>query len=158
MKLSLVTVSNDRKGILRRDLSQLTTDPAEAAKYRAEMARLCRQYNGAGLAANQAGLEMNMFFSAAKSILPVAELHINPSWTVDSSRCSVHDEGCLSLPGRRFSVNRPDTIMAEWYNTQGHQRKMRLKGFAAWCFQHECDHLRGVLLTDSGEEKTNGTR
>lgn len=156
MKLNRVTADKDKKGILRLNLSARTEDPAAVKKYRAEMARLCREYGGIGLAANQAGLELNMFLAMPGSqILPCTspELFINPSWAPAPDSPEYDSvEGCLSLPGKRYVVRRYLRIEASWLGSNGHLVKRTLKGFGAKVFQHECDHLQGLTLQDTGVE------
>ena len=57
-------------------------------------------------------------------------------------------EGCLSVPGLRGYVERPDHIITEFYDMEGKKQELELKGFPAIVFQHECDHLEGKLYVD----------
>ena len=58
------------------------------------------------------------------------------------------EEGCLSIPGIREAVERPETISVEYYNEKWELKEERLSGLAARIVQHENDHLDGVLITD----------
>lgn len=156
MKLNIVTVKRDSAGILKEDLSGRKEDPENMRKYRAEMMRLCRQFKGIGLAANQAGLAYNMFLAMpGAGLLPSnsAELVVNPQWEpVEGAGVFDSVEGCLSLPGKSFVVRRHARIRASWDSVSGHRVVRTLKGMAAKVFQHECDHLRGLTLEDTGTE------
>lgn len=158
MKLQLVTEDRDRaNGILKRDLSGRKEDPSHIRQYRAEMMRLCREFRGIGLAANQAGLALNMFIvMPGAKLLPsnAAELVVNPTWEPCEDAVTFQsEEGCLSLPGKTFLVNRFSKIRASWDNVNGHRVERVLKGMAAKVFQHESDHLKGLTLRDTGVEK-----
>lgn len=163
-KLHVHTLSKNPE-ILREDLSVIKSSPGSVADLFQELRRLCRVRNGVGISANQVGVRENFFFVTKEAKFPdrngrpgkAENLCINPSWIPCKGTTMITDiEGCLSLPGRRFLVPRFFSIDAEWTNTQGHLVKRRLNGFAARVFQHEHDHLRGVLLVDTGEEISSG--
>ena len=158
LKLHLI---NTRHNILREDLTTLVTDIEELKPYHAELLRLCKEKHGVGIAANQVGLRMNFFFLTAGAKIPTsgsvksftAHICANPTWTpAKDARTVAKHEGCLSLPGREFVVERYAAIDAEWTNMVGHRVQRRLANWAARVFQHEHDHLRGVTLLASGKE------
>ena len=111
------------------------------------------------MAANQVGIRSNFFFVSEagkfpnrKGGAPTSHLCVNPTWDVaPKSGKTTKGEGCLSIPGRSFLVERHDVILAEWTNAVGHREKKKLKGWAARVFQHEHDHLLGVLISDEGK-------
>ena len=150
MKLHIVTTKSDPSGILKRDLSAQVEKTENMKQYRTEMIRLCREFRGIGLAANQAGLAHNMFIvMPGAKLLPsgAAEIVVNPKWEPHPEAVSFESvEGCLSLPGRTFKVSRWSRIKASWDNVNGHRVERVLKGMAAKVFQHESDHLRGLTL------------
>lgn len=153
--LQLVTYDNDPTNILHENLSTRAEDPKEVAHYHKLMSALCKQHGGLGLAANQAGIRHNIFFVSADARISkniIGELCINPRFTPEPMAARVtHREGCLSIPGGLFKVDRYAVIIAEWCNVAGHQKKERLRGIAAQVFQHEHDHLCGITLLESGE-------
>lgn len=162
-KLRIVQLGKPGDEILTEDLTTIESNPKLIAQYFSEMSRLCRDHSGIGLAANQVGLRENFFFAARQSkILPTGGLLlINPTWTPhrDGYKYVAKGEGCLSLPNpnmigtRRFDVERWSKIVASWYDSAGNKVKPRtLSGIAAQVFQHEHDHLRGILLTTTGTE------
>ena len=57
-------------------------------------------------------------------------------------------EGCLSVPGLRGFVERPQHVRIEYTNQEGEPASINLEGFWATVFQHEFDHLDGVLYID----------
>jgi peptide deformylase len=73
---------------------------------------------------------------------------INPElvWSSDDRR--VYNEGCLSIPDQYAEVERPARVRARWLDDQGQQHEEELDGLMATCFQHEVDHLNGILFID----------
>ena len=59
-----------------------------------------------------------------------------------------YSEGCLSLPGITGDVNRPATVTMEAMNPDGETVRLAATGLLARCWQHEIDHLDGVLILD----------
>ena len=73
---------------------------------------------------------------------------INPSITYKSKNTSVHEEGCLSLPGHFAEIERPAECQIDFIDYFGKQKSLKAKGLLATCIQHEVDHLDGVLFID----------
>jgi peptide deformylase len=75
-------------------------------------------------------------------------VYINPVLTVlDDSRAG-YWEGCLSVPGLRGFVVRPQKIAIDFYNGDGEARSITAEGFTATVYQHEFDHLSARLYVD----------
>jgi peptide deformylase len=156
-----IKLINTRDNILNEDLTGIQSDPAAIRAYRPDLMRLAREKSACGIAANQVGLRENFFFLAASARVTsagnvnssVAHLCVNPSWRPGPKSVKVTDvEGCLSLPGRQFNVEREYVILASWTNEQGHKiTDKKLTGLPARVFQHEHDHLRGITLLQSGK-------
>jgi peptide deformylase len=152
--------------ILTEDLSGIQSDPRHIVGYFAEMSRLCKEQSSIGLAANQVGLRENFFFVTKNVRLlphPGSLLIINPTWEPhkDGKIYTAKGEGCLSLPNsngigtRRFDVERWTKIAASWTDSSGSRVKPRtLSGLAAQVFQHESDHIKGIILTNKATEIT----
>lgn len=154
--LSVVKLGTHRDKILREDLTKIETTAYEVRKHRARMEKLCRTHNGVGLAANQVGLRLNFFLAMPSAHLlnsKISELVINPEWEPEDDRKFVSEEGCLSLTkGQKFKVWRYSRIRARWTGGNGKPLDWRvLKVYAGTVFQHETDHLRGILLCDHPE-------
>lgn len=79
---------------------------------------------------------------------------INPTITVLDEASAGFWEGCLSVPGLRGFVERPQHIRVEFTDGQGESRALELKGFWATVFQHEFDHLDGKLYIDRISDPT----
>ena len=61
-------------------------------------------------------------------------------------------EGCLSIPGLVGDVERSEAVTVKGYSRRGQPMKIKAKGWLARIFQHEIDHLNGVLFTDRAEQ------
>jgi len=73
---------------------------------------------------------------------------VNPEITRVSSDTEEGPEGCLSIPGIMGDVERNYAITVKGKNRRGQPLTLKLKGWTARIFQHEIDHLNGVLFTD----------
>lgn len=162
-----VKVGEDPNGILKTNLTDKETswELAVERKWHKLFAEHCRTHNGIGLAANQVGFAENFFFVGPSAKMPKnmgGGLCINPRYEpVRDDQGSRYplvtaEEGCLSLPGRRFMQARHPVIQAIWVNTTGHTVSAILRGLAARVFQHEYDHLRGLTLLDTAEREITG--
>lgn len=109
--------------------------------------------NGAGLAAPQIGVDQRVVifgFPTTSQRYPDAEpvpetVLLNPVIEVDDAN-EHHDwEGCLSVPGLRGLVPRPERIRYRGFDPYGRPIERVATGFHARVVQHECDHLDGIL-------------
>ena len=73
---------------------------------------------------------------------------INPEIISKSSKTSVYEEGCLSLPGYYAEIERPAECQIEYIDYHGKKKEMKASGLLATCIQHEIDHLNGILFID----------
>ena len=76
---------------------------------------------------------------------------INPEITKTSEEKVLGVEGCLSIPGIQGEVERFEAIQVKGLNRYGKPQKLKVHGWMARIFQHEIDHLNGVLFTDLAE-------
>jgi peptide deformylase len=114
-------------------------------------------YNGAGvgLAAPQIGESVRLFVIDADVMTEDTDepdlgpvVFINPE-IVDRSETNITmEEGCLSIPGVRESVNRPETITIEYLDRNFSTSTLKATGWISRVIQHELDHLDGILFID----------
>ncbi len=83
-----------------------------------------------------------------ESIPPTLYVTINPKISRFSKELVSGAEGCLSIPGLMGEVERSQEIVVEGQDRHGEPLKMKLRGWIARIFQHEIDHLNGILYTD----------
>jgi peptide deformylase len=76
---------------------------------------------------------------------------VNPEIARASRETVFGTEGCLSIPGIVGEVERADAVTVKGFNRRGQQVKIKVEGWLARIFQHEIDHLDGVLFVDRAE-------
>ena len=116
------------------------------------------QANGVGIAAPQIASSYRLFIVASRpnARYPHApEMHptamINPRIIAHSSEMLKDWEGCLSVPDIRGLVPRYQTVEVEYTDCYGNLQKQELTDFIARIFQHEYDHLEGLVFLDRVE-------
>ncbi len=73
---------------------------------------------------------------------------INPEIIKSSKECSSYNEGCLSFPGARSEVIRPEKVTVKYLDFHGKEKIEEMTGLLATCIQHEIDHLNGITFVD----------
>ncbi|MFN5755442.1 MAG: peptide deformylase [Planctomycetia bacterium] len=114
-----------------------------------QMFDIMYEAGGIGLAANQVGLPYRLFIVNIEARPDAGEelVFINP--TLSRPRgTAVQEEGCLSLPGLRMDVRRPEKVVIDAWSIDGQPIRLDLDGLLARVVQHEFDHLEGRLFTD----------
>jgi len=107
--------------------------------------------NGAGLAAPQVGLLLQVFVAELPSQTPMPPLvFINPILSEPNGGLIPMVEGCLSFPGVKITVKRPEGIKIKAKNLEGKEIEFDLHGILARVVQHETDHLSGINLIKKG--------
>jgi peptide deformylase len=105
--------------------------------------------DGAGLAAPQVGESLRIFVTGAPERGVPHKAFINPVITVEEdAELAPHDEGCLSLPNIRGAIRRPHKVTIRALDIEGREFIETSDDFAARVWQHEFDHLEGVLIID----------
>ncbi len=114
----------------------------------ARMIELMHELRGVGLAAPQVGLPWRMFV-ANPSLEPGNDrVFINPRLSRPSPHTEPRDEGCLSLPHITAEITRPAGITLDALDEHGRPFTLTSEDFEARVWQHEYDHLDGVLIID----------
>ena len=157
LKLSALRIVRYPAEVLRQTAAPIA-DPAEAAPLAMRMIEIMREAEGIGLAAPQIGLPLRMFvvevphFDDAPTDLPEHTegpmVYINPVLSEPGRGIEPYSEGCLSLPDITGDVLRPTEITITAFDTKGTKFSQRAAGLLARCWQHEFDHLDGVLILD----------
>lgn len=105
---------------------------------------------GVGIAAPQVGILKNIIWVQRfdKENLPF-EVYLNPIIVTYSDQKQTFKEGCLSIPNRTDTLNsRAYTILIEFDTLEGKHKTDTVNGFTSVIFQHEIDHLNGILYID----------
>ena len=143
--LELITVPNP---ILNQTTNPVVTFDSALSKLVQDMFETMQHHNGIGLAAPQVGLLSALFVIGFESH---QKEYINPRIIESSKKTRFFEEGCLSIPDVLVRVQRPETIVIKAQTKTGIWFEETLKGIAATVFQHEYDHLRGVLILNHGQ-------
>ena len=99
---------------------------------------------GTGLAANQVGVQRRIFvYDVGEGARPI----INPQ-IIESDGEWAYEEGCLSIPGLSWEIVRPNAVHLIGLDLEGNQVSIEATELEGRVFQHELDHLDGVLLLD----------
>ncbi len=140
--------------VLRRKALPVTKFDASLQTLIDDMVETMREAPGVGLAAPQVGLSDRLIVveyplddsveDAPKKLF----ILINPEIKEISSETELGVEGCLSVPGYQGEVERSLAVTVKGLNRHGQPMKVKAKGWLARIFQHEIDHINGVVFTD----------
>ncbi len=110
-----------------------------------DMAETMYDADGCGLAAPQVGILRRIaVIDVGDGLIEL----INPEIIARSEETYVDTEGCLSVPGRRGTVERPMYIKVRAMDRKGREFEFEAEGLFARCVCHELDHLDGVVYVD----------
>lgn len=121
-----------------------------------DMVDTLHEYGGIGLAAPQVGESIRLAIIEIPGgptrygeldPMPLT-VFVNPTIRVLDANTAGYWEGCLSVPGLRGFVERPQHVRIDYLNEAGESKSLELHGFSATVFQHEFDHLDGKLFVD----------
>ena len=134
--------------ILRRRAKPLREIDDEVRDVARRMIELMIEEEGVGLAAPQVGLPWRLFVCRDPDAPDAcAEIYANPVLRLHGEPAS-REEGCLSLPEIRAPIRRPAAAVLQALDLEGRPVERSDEGFMARVWQHEFDHLNGVLIID----------
>lgn len=135
--------------VLRRRADPVATIDDRVRDVAARMIELMHEADGVGLAGPQVGLGWRLFV-ARSSHEPgePARVYINPVLKNPSRQTAPREEGCLSLPGIFAQITRPVAITLDALDEHGQPFSLTSDQLPARVWQHEFDHLEGVLILD----------
>lgn len=129
-------------------LSTVTTDveniDGKIAALAQSMIETMNEAPGVGLAANQIGVQKRLFVYDQGDGPHVV---VNPI-IVETSGEWMYEEGCLSVPGLSWEIVRPNQVHLKGFDLDGNELDIETEEYEGRIFQHECDHLDGVLLVE----------
>jgi len=134
--------------ILRRRAEPVASVDAAILGLVTEMFSIMKAEHGFGLAAPQVGASVRVFVTQGmgENSPPIA--YINPRFLAIDGPLVGAEEGCLSLPSIRGVVRRQQHVVVEATGTDGKQFQLECDDWHARCWQHEMDHLDGILIID----------
>ena len=132
---------------LRVKAKPLAGVTAEVRQVAARMIELMQAEKGVGLAAPQVGLDWRLFVTQA----PEDEgprVYVNPELKTPPGERERAEEGCLSIPDVHIEIERPILARLTATDLDGNPVEREATGYTARIWQHEVDHLNGVLIID----------
>lgn len=135
--------------VLHQPCREVTNFDAELAELVEDLFASLAVAEGVGLAAPQVGVDLAVFVYDCPD--EIGERHVghvvNPTIQISGGMVE-HDEGCLSVPGPYFPLERADHATVRGVDKDGKPVEVSGSGFFGRCLQHETDHLRGLLYID----------
>ena len=152
----IVTLENP---ILRQKARRVTQFTPDLQTLIDDLVETMRAAPGVGLAAPQVAQGLRLFVAEyseprdpdegeAEASPPKLYVLINPEIVRISEEKVEGEEGCLSIPGYAGTVERHESVTVKALNRRGQPVKIKAQGWLARIFQHEIDHLDGVLFID----------
>ena len=130
--------------VLRQEAKSIDNIDGRIVQMVDDMVPAMYQAEGIGLAAPQVGIQKRLF---VYDIGEGPQTLVNPE-IVDSDGEWTFEEGCLSVPGLSFEIIRPKEVHLVGRDLNGNEVSIEADELLARLFQHELDHLDGVLLLD----------
>jgi peptide deformylase len=147
-----------------RDVTREEISSPEMRRLVRDMVETMHEYGGVGLAAPQVHESVRLAiieYEDEQRAEEGGESVSQPLLVIWNARVKVLDEalsgfweGCLSVPGMRGYVERPSKIEVNYLDERGKPQTLIAQGFLATVFQHELDHLDGLLYVDKISDKT----
>ena len=148
--------------VLRKKAKDIDPDYPELSTLLTNMQETMKNAQGVGLAAPQIGKSIRLFIIDASPFAEIEDLDeeeqrflrdfkrvfINAQILEEEGETWSFNEGCLSIPNINEDVSRKDTIHVRYVNEDFEEVEEELDGLAARIFQHEYDHIEGILFTD----------
>lgn len=162
--MDVIHAPNDALRVKTKFVKKITPGLVQTLNQMIKLTQSFKDPEGVGLAATQVGLEERFFVARLhdSSQKPPSNPHqrssrwkdygkdfvsiINPQILFLSKRTKTYFEGCLSIPNIWGNVKRHTSIKVSYQDIQGNKITKTLKGIPAWIFQHEVDHLDGILF------------
>lgn len=151
--MSLREIITVPEPVLRRKAHKVTDFGADLQVLVDDMIETMRQAPGVGLAATQVNVSQRLIvveFGDEDDEQAPAKLYaiVNPEIIRPSQEKEKGNEACLSVPGFLGEVERISSLTIKGQNRHGQPIRIKAKGWLARIFQHEIDHLDGILFTD----------
>ena len=146
-QIPLFKLVPDNHPILRKTLEpfDFINRPVNPNEFASSLVETCKDHKGLGLSANQCGFPYRVFVMGAEDNYVS---FFNPEIDSFSKEEVIMEEGCLSFPLLSLRIKRPKSIDVRYLDYNGVQRFATFEGLSARVFQHELDHLNGIVYTD----------
>lgn len=147
--MSLLRIHHYPDPVLKQKAARITSFDAELRRLAEDMLETMYAAPGVGLAAPQVGVSQRLIVldCAPKDAPPTPLVAVNPEIVGGEGECC-EEEGCLSVPEYYAKVPRQEKVRVRFQTLDGTAREVEADGLWAVCFQHEIDHLDGILFVD----------
>lgn len=147
--------------VLHQRAMEVTTFDQDLVDLVSDMFETMETAPGVGLAAPQVGVPLRVFIydypddddNSRRGVVINPTISIGPVSEEEPDE-ELHSEGCLSVPGERFSLQRADWATIEGVDLEQNPVRIEAEGWFARIFQHEFDHLEGIIYVDKLPEGT----
>ncbi len=141
--MQVIQAPDEKLRIVTKPVKKITPKHREIFKEMIKLTKSFKDPEGVGLASTQVGLDERFFVVLdGEKFITV----INPEIISTSKPTKKQFEGCLSIKNYWGEVKRSTGIKVKYQDENGKEVTANLKGNLAWFFQHEIDHLNGVLF------------
>jgi peptide deformylase len=147
--------------VLRKVAKDIEFESIDLIKLSEDMFETMYAASGVGLAAPQIGKDIRLFVVDGRpmnegeeeedidtSLVDFKKVFVNPTILDETGEEWGFEEGCLSIPGIRGEVFRPEYVKIHYWTEKGEEKEEIFEGLAARIIQHEYDHIEGILFTD----------
>ncbi len=139
--------------VLKKKARDIEKGSLDVKKLAEDMYATMYNANGVGLAAPQIGMDIRMFVVDAEGFdeekfKGFKKVFINPTILEETGDKWPYEEGCLSIPGIRGDVNRPEKIKIHYFDENWNEFTEEYDDMKARVIQHEYDHIEGKLFID----------
>jgi len=153
--MAILEIKKYPNPVLREKCQEVQELTEEIKKINQDMLETMITNQGIGLAAPQVGVLKRIIVVhpiSARTPEEIAarkpQVFINPKITKKSRETIIDEEGCLNFPGLFLKIKRAKEVEIEALNEKGEKISLKIEGLPARVFQHEIDHLDGILFID----------
>lgn len=148
--MKVISAPNPALRVQTKPVKKINNALLNTLKEMVKTTKTFKDPEGVGLASTQIGLTESFFIAADDSDKKNKKfiMVINPKIISSSPKMKSYFEGCLSVPGTWGEVNRHLSLKVSYMDEEGQNITKNLRGMLAWIFQHEIDHLNGILFSD----------
>lgn len=139
--------------VLKKVAQDIKKGEIDIKQLAADMFETMYEAGGVGLAGPQIGKSLRIFVADGSPLDKeikddFKKVFINPTILEESEEEWGYEEGCLSIPGIRREIMRPNKLLIHYFDENWKEYKEEYNGIKARIIQHEYDHIEGVLFTD----------
>ncbi len=151
--MAILEIVTTPDAVLRKKARKVNDFGPELQTLIDDMVETMRQAPGVGLAAPQVNVSQRVIVveygdDEDEEVPPKLYTLVNPEIVRFSNETVLGNEGCLSVIGFQGEVERSEEVTVKALNRRGKPVKIKAKGWTARIFQHEIDHLDGILFVD----------